>query len=283
MNKARSASNNSKNSQLDEFRIRLNAHLFNLFIFIGLAGERIYFNAADSSYPKLTHMLYLITIGLSCTLTAIIGVEYLLYIKLKAQVLKYVKLVDAALITFFLAEWMVTLALVFFHEDSKGQSQFRISLIFGVTSFSWRSLIQIIIIRRWQLRIFAPLCVYIFCIVMAIRREPESISFILVKSFTQIAYMALIFYFEERMRFRLSIINLQQGTWLEINEFILNNIPENIAIFNMDGNVRFVSDQLKQLTHKYGYSDDVKTFFKEIEYLSQQDESSSTIYPPAVN
>jgi len=59
-----------------------------------------------------------------------------------------------------------------------------------------------------------------------------------------------------------------QERWIQINDFILNNIPENIVILELGGEVNFVSDYCKAFMRKAHLSQNAQDLFTNIQDLN---------------
>ena len=68
-------------------------------------------------------------------------------------------------------------------------------------------------------------------------------------------------------------MNAQQEMWTQINQFVLNNIPENIIILDLSGEVNFISDYCQSFMQKSHLSQNTREFFVNIIELYQQPET----------
>ncbi len=69
--------------------------------------------------------------------------------------------------------------------------------------------------------------------------------------------------------------NVQKDKWIQVNNFILNNIPENIMILDFKGEVRFISDYCKSFMEDCNFAlEKTKEFFKKIQNLHQQQQQN---------
>jgi len=64
--------------------------------------------------------------------------------------------------------------------------------------------------------------------------------------------------------------NIQHEKWIEVNKFILSNIPENIMILDFAGQTKFISEYCKDFMEKCQLSLDNKDLFKKIRELQEQ-------------
>ena len=67
---------------------------------------------------------------------------------------------------------------------------------------------------------------------------------------------------------------------MQVNNFILNNIPENIMILDVAGQVKFISDYCKSFMEKCHHSLDTTEFFGNIRDLQQQKYDSADVPDP---
>lgn len=109
---------------------------------------------------------------------------------------------------------------------------------------------------------------------------PKWTAMILVRGLLQIVYVICIWYFEQKINLKLLLSNLHQEKWLEMNQFILNNVPEKIAILDWDGQVKFMSDYLKTFIDKFDFTSGsgFTTLCKEIKDLEQNYNSNASIH-----
>lgn len=64
---------------------------------------------------------------------------------------------------------------------------------------------------------------------------------------------------------------------MQVNNFILNNIPENIVILDVKGDAKFISDSCKSFMEKCKIASmDTQDFFRKIQDLKEQQESTDS-------
>ncbi len=66
------------------------------------------------------------------------------------------------------------------------------------------------------------------------------------------------------------LANIQKDRWMQVNNFILNSLPENIMVLDMNGDVKFISDYFQNFIKKCNLPADAKEFFKKVQDLVQQ-------------
>ena len=97
----------------------------------------------------------------------------------------------------------------------------------------------------------------------------------------QLFNLVLIVYCEDKVKWRMIWTNLQQEKWMQVNNFILNNIPENIMILDVKGETRFISESCKSFMRKCHVAMDrsAQDFFHKIRDLQPQQQDISD--PPS--
>jgi len=63
---------------------------------------------------------------------------------------------------------------------------------------------------------------------------------------------------------------MRQEKWMQMSNFILNNIPENIMILDVAGEVKFISEYCQNFMKKCDTSLDTNNFLNKIRDLQQQ-------------
>ena len=85
--------------------------------------------------------------------------------------------------------------------------------------------------------------------------------------------IVLFYFFDDKISLKLLLTSIKQEQWVQINEFILNNIPEKIAILDLEGGVKYTSEFLKQFTREYGLQGSLTMLFSEIKGLTYHHEA----------
>jgi len=83
----------------------------------------------------------------------------------------------------------------------------------------------------------------------------------------------MMMYFLDKIKWKEVFTNTQQERWMKINQFVLNNIPENIVILELGGEVNFVSEYCQGFMRKSHLSQNPHDLFTNITDLSQQPKS----------
>jgi len=266
----------SQKIELEQFQTRLKARFFLLFIFITQVGQRLFLLLDPAQKSDTPFDFYVTSFPILAILIILVMIEAILYKRKGAQVLRYASMINAIFFVASTAEWLTTLYGGLERVNRcGGVARYSVPSIFSFTSFSWRIMMQIFIIQHWYLRILAPIGAYLMTIIYGIHLNHADYSVILVRGLLQIVYIVFIFYFEEKMNIKLLLTSLHQEKWVQLNEFILNNIPEKIAILNVNGELKFMSDYLRVFLKKFGHMEDIHPLFKNITDLKQQYESDS--------
>ena len=150
---------------------------------------------------------------------------------------------------------------------------FSVSAPYGFISFAWKALLLTLIVQKWQPRIIAPVVIAIIKTGYAIHDDRERSYYYLVRCATQLFHPVLVIYCEDKIKWKMIWINLEQKNWMQANNFILNNILENIMILDVKVEVRFINDYCKNLRQKsQDPSLSTKDFLKKIRDFKQDDE-----------
>jgi len=270
-------------TELEQFETRLKARIFLLFIYVTQVGQRTYFVTNEKGQTPASIDGYETSFPFLGALIAIVLSEALLYKKLGTRILKYANFISAFFFLVATAEWLITLYAGLLKSIQIGTVHgYNVPAIFGFTSFSWRIMMQAFIVQTWYLRSVAPTAAYLMTIGYGLHLTPKWTAMILVRGLLQIVYVICIWYFEQKINLKLLLSNLRQEKWLEVNQFILNNVPEKIAILDWDGQVKFMSDYLKTFIDKYDFASGFSTLCKEIKDLEQNYNGNVSIHNSSV-
>jgi len=267
----------SKNAttELEQFSNRLKFRLFAILMFIGQVAVRLYSLLKSESTPLL-NTLYIIAFASLLCLIAIIALEYTLYKKLGPKILRYTKIIDGLFFVFFYFEWMIALAIPTTVPTYHNGPYVKMVTAFLYTSFCWRTLLQNIIIHQWQLRILTPLSGTLFIAAFSIYYDPNNTTVILSRGISQIVFIISILYFENKMSLNLLLANLKQAQWMQVSEFILDSIPENIAIFDLNGETKYLSAYFLQLLQQSDCPNNIDKFFGGIKNLRKHEPTETS-------
>jgi len=254
----------------ERFKTRLLARLCIALITLFQIIIRLILVFTESGLPKNSKTPYITSIPFAIAVWAVIGAEYVLYKKLGSGVMKYSKIVDYCLLLVFTLEWVIVLFSPFKTFKDGDPPTMAQAAIWTFTAFGYRTLIQIFVVQNWKLRIIPPAVALGVVMGYQVWETPNKAFFILFRGIVQVVIVTILFYFEDKMNWRMMLTNLRQEKWMQMNDFILNNIPENIMILDIDGETRFISDYCKSFLAKCNLPSDTKVLFQQIKDLQQQ-------------
>jgi len=104
----------------------------------------------------------------------------------------------------------------------------------------------------------------------AIYHSPQTIKLSLFYSITQLMNLIIIIYCEDRVKWKMVWANIQKDKWTQVNNFILDSLPENIMILDLAGEAKFISEYCKSFLEKCHLSLDAKEFFKKVQDFHRQ-------------
>lgn len=272
--KGNSSDNNDK---IAYFRARLKSQTIVIFITLTLTIERVIFICTDPLLKKGASKLLTIAIPFLFALCVIVIVKYILFRKMRDQIIKYADYIDLLFCGVFTAEWVLTTSAQVSQIAQPGM--YSLATLINYGALGWRTLLQLLISPHWQVRIIGPIAVWIFILQYGVRHDRSQTGLILSTGLLQISYIILIFYFESKINFILTLGNIHRGQWLKLNEFMLNNLSENIAILDLKGKCKFISQNLQKVINKRGQEyNEIEQFLqkiKDIQWLQQETESDS--------
>ena len=266
---------------MEHFSIRLTARLCIILICILTMLPRILVIVADPSLKTKAHLLVAISIPFPILMAIVIGLEYFLYKKLGPGIVKYSSLADIMLLLFFTADWIIILVSALIDVQQTHPVSWKVTTVYGFTTFSWRTLMVTLIVEKWQLKIISPIIAVLTAAGFALLYVPAALVYTLTSAGFQLFNIILIIYCEDKVKWKLMWANIQKQKWMQVNDFILNSIPENIILLNLEGEAKFISEYCKSFMKKCDLPPDTKNFFKKVSDLKQQQqyepESPSTV------
>jgi len=266
-------------AKFELFHIRLTARLcigFACFVYFLSRLATIKGIIRDHSSSRYINRLALVFTPI---ITLIVITEYLLFKKKGRKILKYSQVIDLLILLLFTADWILGLISIFTRaqEDRNSPSPgsgsmvwFQVTALYEFASFAWRALLVTLIVQKWQLKIIPPAAAIITATVYAIYFDPKPVHVYLIRFAAQLFNTVFIIYCEDRIKWRMIWTTIQQEKWMQVNNFILNNIPENIMILDVTGQVKFISDYCKSFMEKYNLSVDTKELFSRVRDLQPQ-------------
>jgi len=228
---------------------------------------------SDSGVSNTAKLTYLVSIPASLIVWAVIGLEYMLFKKIGPRMIKYSKSLDLVLLVVFTIDWFAVFYSPIQTYKLGPPPTMALSTSITLITFGYRSMLQIFIVQQWQLRAISPVLVIIFITYFNAVYSPGRVPINVFRGAAQALLIVVIFYFEDKVKWKMMLTNMQQEKWMQINDFILNNIPENIMILDIEGHTKFISDYCKSFLAKCRLSLDAKVFFKQIRDLNQQVEN----------
>ena len=199
-----------------------------------------------------------------------VATEYILFKKKGPQILEYSKTVDLIILFFFGADWVSGLISSLVRTHDTDPISFSVSAMYGFTAFAWRGLLVTLIVQTWHLKIIVPVIVTVVSTVYAIHYDPKHYETYIIRTIGHLFNIIFILYCEDKIKWKMILTNLQQEKWVQVNNFILDNIPENIMILDVSGEAKFISDYCKAFMNKSHVSLDPKDFLNKIRDLEQQ-------------
>lgn len=187
--------------------------------------------------------------------------------------MNYSKLIDIILLIIFGAEWITTVCTSLIAVTGQDPPTLQFYSIFGFISFGWRTLFLLFLIQSWKLLVIPPTASICIAIGFAIHYDPHGTVAILLRGVPQVVFIILMMYCQDRLKWKEVFTNVQQERWMQVNDFVLNNIPENILIMELGGEVRFVSGYCKAFMKRAHLSQDPKELFTSVKELYQQPET----------
>ena len=227
----------------------------------------LFHNSTISS--KNGHLL-LFSIPTTLLMTLTVVIEFLLFKKFGSRVVKYSLLFDLILLILFIADWALGVTSFLIPTQHSDPALFSINAVFGFIGFAWRALLVTLIVQKWQLKIIAPIIASLIATGFAIHYDTENYYFYTIRTIAQVFNIVLVLYCEDKIKWRMIWTNLQQEKWMQVNNFILNNIPENIMILDLEGKTQFISDYCRAFMNQCQNSLDTNSFFKKIRDLQPQ-------------
>jgi len=158
------------------------------------------------------------------------------------RIVKYANLFDLIVLVFVMRDWIAGLISDFWRTQFTNPSCFKIMSLYAFKAFSWRTLLVTLIGQKWQFKIIAPILETWVVIGYAVSLIQDTPTFLIMRGLTQSVNIILIVYCEDKMKCKLMRTNIEQEKWMQMNNFILNDIPENIIILDLKGEVKFISE-----------------------------------------
>ena len=261
---------------MEHFRIRLTARLCIILVCLVQFIPRLPIILAEPGVTSQAQLFTIISLPFPVLMIITIIFEYFLYKKLGPGIVKYSWLVDIMLLIFFTGDWVITVIANVKKIQQEDPICFQVGALYGFTTFSWRTLMVTLIVQKWQLKIIAPVVAISVATGYAIYYSTGTILYILLVAGAQLFNVIIIIYCEDKVKWKMVWANIQQEKWMQVNNFILNSLPENIMILDISGETKFISEYCKSFMRKCNLSLDTKELFERVQNLQQQQCESDT-------
>jgi len=269
MNTFLSCDKRTQELNLKQFEIRKTAKLCICFVcFLQILYRTAAIILDPSSTPK-SSLLVEISLPLCALMIVTISLEYFLFKRKGLEMAKYSNIVDIILLLIFTGDWILFLLSSLYKVEQTNPPSFKVSALYGFTSFSWRTLMITLLVQKWQLKIVSPIVATFVVTGYAIYYYQHNLVFLLLRATLQLVSIILIVYCEDKVKWKLMQTNLEQEKWMQVNSFILDSIPENIMILDLQGEANFMTKYCQAFLDQYNGSSDVKEFFKRVLDLQQ--------------
>ena len=255
-------------SNLELCRARFTGKLCIAVVCVAQFIPRILYLKSSTQYGK-TELA--ISIGTAALILILIALEYLFFKKFGPKVAKFANLWDILLLIVYTVDWLMAEVTALKGVSQTVPPTFTVNAFFGFIMFSWRTLLVTLIVQKWQLKIIPPSVATLTAGAYAIYYTPLNLGNNIVRTLFQLFNVIIIMYCEDKIKWRMIWSNLQKEKWVQVNNFILNNIPENMMILDVKGEIKFISDYCKSFMKKNGLSDEnTVELFGKIQDLEQQ-------------
>jgi len=253
------------------YQIRQQAKLCVFLVTLVHFIVRLFVVLFDPLSPK-SRAIVTICLPFLAMMMIILALEYLLYKKTGPMIVRYSKIVDLALLICFMGDWMAALFSSIYRTQQADPPCFQITALYAFISFAYRTLLVTLLVQQWQLKIIGPVVATIIACVYTIHYSPRSVALLVARAVAHVFSLVLIIYCEDKVKWKLMRTNIEQEKWMQVNNFILDSIPENILILDLadEKKVEFISEYCK--TFLDVLSLETRDFFKKVRDLKQQEE-----------
>jgi len=262
---------------IERFKTRLTAKSCVVFITVTQIIIRLIVGLCQPSLNLKAQLVGNLALIFYVLITLIICFEYFLFRKIGPKVMNYSQAIDIILLILFTAEWIMSLLPPFFRIPSANPHVLQVTAALVLTAFQWRILFLLFLVQSWKLIMIPPTIVVSLVIGLVCHYALVSDVFIVLRGILQIIYIVIMLYFLDKIKWKEILMNAQQEKWIKINDFVLNNIPENIVILEMGGALTFVSDYCKVFIQKAHLSQNLRELFTNIRELCQQPETDLSV------
>ena len=271
-----SLKNKNHDFNIERFKTRLTGKCCVVFVVVvQIIFRLIMFLILGDRLPHSSQIAYIISFPLLILTALVVCFEYFLFKRIGPRVMNYSRIIDIILLVIFTAEWIDTLFISVNRLEVTDPPSLPPSSIFTLESFGWRTLFLLFLIQGWRWLIIPPTLALSLTIGFVLHSAPSSQWwYLLLISIPTVIYTILILYFLDKFKWKEVFANIQQERWMQINQFVLNSIPENIVILDIGGKVNFVSEYCKAFMQSSCLGNDPCGLFTKIRGLSQQLEAN---------
>jgi len=262
--------NHHHDFNIERFKSRLTAKSCVIYIIAIQIVVRVIGLFVQGKLSTASKISYIIGLPLNVLTALVVCFEYFLYRRIGPRVMNYSRLIDIILLIIYTTEWIATLCISLTGFGNMNPPALAVTSIFNFASFGWRILFFQFLIQGWKLISIPPIIATCVMIGFALHYSPTGPKLVLLFGIPPAIYTVIMLYFLDKVKWREVFTNTHQERWMHINQFVLNNIPENIVILDIGGQVNFVSDYCKVFMKKLRLSQDPKELFSLISDLSQQ-------------
>ena len=271
-----SLKNEHHDFNIERFRARLMGKCCVVFICICQIIIRVIILATEPKLDYRSRIAHVVSLPFVLLIALIICFEYILFRRIGPKVMKYSKLIDITLLILFTIEWLITLFIIFIRFSNTHPPTLAPSAIFAITNFGWRTLFLLFLIQGWKLISLSPTIAMFFTLGFTLYYSTTGPKLILMACLSQVLYTIIMLYFLDKIKWKEIFTNAQQERWMQINQFVLNNIPENIVILELGGGVNFISDYCKAFMQSVHLSHNPQDLFTHINQLYLQPDTQPT-------
>ena len=261
----------------ERFKTRLTAKSCVILVAITQIITRVIIITCENNSNRKTALPTIISLPFYAAMALVVCFEYYLYRKIGPKIMNYSQIIDIILLLFFTVEWLLTIWAPFNQIIGTDLHVLPVTTVFIFTGFQWRTLFLLFLVQSWKLLVIPPTLALSMTIGFTLHFALTAPIFILLRGVLQVIYMIIMIYFLDKIKWKEILTNSQQERWIQINDFVLNNIPENIVIIELGGDVTFVNDYCKTFMRKAHLPENPRDLFTNIRelYLQLESEPSS--------
>ena len=268
---------------MELYRARFAGKLCIAFICVVQYLPRILLIVRVASLKHKLEITNLISLFVIAMMILLILIEYIIFKRIGPRIVKYTNMIDITLLILYTADWVLILMSSLRAIRPTVPPTFEIMAFYGFTMFAWRALLVTLIVQKWWLKIIPPSVATIVAGVYGVIYLPGDLFGDLVRSGFQLFNVIIILYCEDKIKWRMIWSSLQKDKWIQVNNFILNNIPENIMILDFGGKAKFTSEYCKSFLKRCHLYDDgggnVEDLLGRVRDLHEQSEPEESRNP----